>query len=328
MTVQSPYPKSHGLPPPPPSSGTGRRAEAACEHEARSKHVTTAFLRRVAHDIASPTGVTMTVLDELAIGAKPELVAMARRGLKRLLRLSEQLAGTPAYLAPERAMGAPPDELADLYALGVLFYETLTGQVPFDGNVAQILNAHINQPPTPPSWRLPKGQLDERFDDLILACLAKDPAARLGSVRTFQQELAELMERLGMSKRRSLTPAPLPRQKPGDAATRAMVESNPLPMFSLDPDGNVTFVNDSFCLFVKKTAEELTGAPLGKTRLGAFCPGLVEDLQVVLEKNKVTSRELEFTLGDRLSKVLIWMAPLAVGGIIIGAHGVVHWIQK
>lgn len=92
MTVQSPYPKSHGLPPPPPSSGTGRRAEAACEHEARSKHVTTAFLRRVAHDIASPTGVTMTVLDELAIGAKPELVAMARRGLKRLLRLSEQLA--------------------------------------------------------------------------------------------------------------------------------------------------------------------------------------------------------------------------------------------
>lgn len=255
-------------------------------------------------------------------------------GLSRLKRaqtahrLQDQLAGTPAYLAPERAMGSPPDELADLYALGVLFYETLTGQVPFDGNVAQILNAHINQPPTPPSWRLPKGQLDERFDDLILACLAKDPAARLGSVRTFQQELAELMDRLGMSKRRSLTPVPLPRLKPGDAATRAMVESNPLPMFSVDPEGMVTFVNDSFCLFVKKTAEELTGAPLGKTRLGAFCPGLVEDLTVVLEKNKVTSRELEFTLGDRLSKVLIWMAPLAVGGIIIGAHGVVHWIQK
>lgn len=89
MTAHS-YPQP--VPPPPPSSGTERRAEAACVHEARSKHVTTAFLRRVAHDIASPTGVTMTVLDELAIGAKPELVAMARRGLKRLLRLSEQLA--------------------------------------------------------------------------------------------------------------------------------------------------------------------------------------------------------------------------------------------
>lgn len=59
----------------------------------RSLHVRTQFLRRVAHDIASPTGVTMTVLDELASDAKrPELVAMAKRGLKRLLRLSEQLA--------------------------------------------------------------------------------------------------------------------------------------------------------------------------------------------------------------------------------------------
>ncbi|MDF2696018.1 MAG: putative two-component sensor kinase [Labilithrix sp.] len=56
-------------------------------------HVRTQFLRRVAHDIASPAGVTMTVLEELAAeSARPELVAMARRGLRRLLRLSEQLA--------------------------------------------------------------------------------------------------------------------------------------------------------------------------------------------------------------------------------------------
>jgi signal transduction histidine kinase len=57
-------------------------------------HVRTQFLRRIAHDIASPTGVTLTVLDELmAEGkARPELVAMARRSLKRLMRLSEQLA--------------------------------------------------------------------------------------------------------------------------------------------------------------------------------------------------------------------------------------------
>jgi two-component system, OmpR family, sensor histidine kinase KdpD len=59
-----------------------------CNH-----HLRTQFLRRVAHDIASPTGVTMTVLEELAAESKrPELVAMARRGLRRLLRLSEQLA--------------------------------------------------------------------------------------------------------------------------------------------------------------------------------------------------------------------------------------------
>ena len=57
-------------------------------------HLRTQFLRRVAHDIASPTGVTLTVIDELANGDKPrpELVAMARRSLRRLMRLSEHLA--------------------------------------------------------------------------------------------------------------------------------------------------------------------------------------------------------------------------------------------
>jgi two-component system sensor histidine kinase KdpD len=58
-----------------------------------SEHLRTQFLRRLAHDIASPTGVTLTVLEELAATSeRPELVAMARRSLKRLLRLSEHLA--------------------------------------------------------------------------------------------------------------------------------------------------------------------------------------------------------------------------------------------
>lgn len=59
-----------------------------------AEHVRTQFLRRVAHDIASPTGVTLTVLEELASSDKPrpELVAMARRSLRRLMRLSEHLA--------------------------------------------------------------------------------------------------------------------------------------------------------------------------------------------------------------------------------------------
>lgn len=244
-------------------------------------------------------------------------------------RLQDSLAGTPAYLAPERCCGSPPDEASDLYALGVLFYEVLTGEVPFDGNVAQILNAHINTPPTPPSWRLAAGEVDDRYDDLILSCLAKDPTARFSSVRVFLDELMELMDRVGMAKRRQATPHPPPRRQPGDADCRVMVDSNPLPMFAVDPEGSVTLVNQSFCLFVKKEASELAGRPLAESRLASFCPGIVDDLQVVLHKGKVTSRELEFSLGGaRSSKVLIWLAPLAVGGIIVGAHGIVHWIQK
>ena len=71
----------------------GHAVREAPEMDA-SEHVRTQFLRRVAHDIASPTGVTLTVLEELATSDKPrpELVAMARRSLKRLMRLSEHLA--------------------------------------------------------------------------------------------------------------------------------------------------------------------------------------------------------------------------------------------
>jgi serine/threonine protein kinase len=255
-------------------------------------------------------------------------------GLSRLKRAQshsrqDHLAGTPAYLAPERAVGSPPDDASDQYALGVLFYETLTGEVPFDGNVAQILNAHINTPPTPPSWRLPKGELNEGFDDLILTCLAKDPTARFASVRVFLDELTALMERLGMTRRRRETPVVHPAQPTGgDASCRAMVESNPLPMFAVDPDGLITMVNQSFCLFVKKKEKELVGVPLAETRLTTFAPGLPEDLMLVVKKNKVTSRELEFSTKGEGSKVLIWLAPLTLGGFIMGAHGIVHWIHK
>jgi PAS domain S-box-containing protein len=254
-------------------------------------------------------------------------------GLSRLKRSQnrgrqDDLAGTPAYLAPERAVGMPPDDASDQYALGVLFYENLTGEVPFDGNVAKILNAHINTPPTPPSWRLPEGELDEGFDDLILRCLAKEPTARFPTVRALLDDLIALMERLGMMRRRRVTPSLQGPPSSGDAACRAMVESNPLPMFAVDPEGRLTMVNQSFCLFVKKTAEELVGVDLADTRLATFAPGLPEDLKLVVEKNKVTSREIEFSKRGEGSKVLIWLAPLTLGGFIIGAHGVVHWINK
>jgi len=74
------------------SSSSPERSERS-ETDA-AEHLRTQFLRRVAHDIASPTGVTLTVLEELAASDKPrpELIAMARRSLRRLMRLSEHLA--------------------------------------------------------------------------------------------------------------------------------------------------------------------------------------------------------------------------------------------
>jgi len=89
--------------------------DAETEAADPSEHLRTQFLRRVAHDIASPAGVTLTVLDELANGEKrPELIAMARRSLRRLMRLSDHLA-----LVAELEGGPLEPELAaiDLRAL-------------------------------------------------------------------------------------------------------------------------------------------------------------------------------------------------------------------
>lgn len=94
-----------------------------------SHHLRTAFLRRVAHDIASPTGVTLTVLDEIAHSdkARPELVAMAKRSLRRLMRLSEHLA-----LAAELESGALVPELSTA-DIGALAKQALDEALAIDG---------------------------------------------------------------------------------------------------------------------------------------------------------------------------------------------------
>jgi signal transduction histidine kinase len=93
-----------------------------------SHYLRTQFLRRVAHDIASPTGITTTVLEELAQESRrPELVAMARRGLRRLLRLSEQL----AFAAELEAGALSPD--TTLEDVRVLTKDALDHALGIDG---------------------------------------------------------------------------------------------------------------------------------------------------------------------------------------------------
>lgn len=86
--------------------------------------------------------------------------------------------GTPAYMAPEMAMGDAVDGRADLYALGCVAYYLLTGQPVFTAdNVLQMLAKHLRELPVPPSRRtgLP---IPPALDQLVLACLAKTPEDR------------------------------------------------------------------------------------------------------------------------------------------------------
>jgi eukaryotic-like serine/threonine-protein kinase len=86
------------------------------------------------------------------------------------------LVGTPAYLAPERVMGGPATPVSDLYSLGVVGYQCLTGTVPFAGIPPEVTATHRHRtlPPLPPA--VPAG-----VAELVLDLTAKDPAARPAS---------------------------------------------------------------------------------------------------------------------------------------------------
>ncbi|MGQ0703600.1 MAG: protein kinase domain-containing protein [Gemmatimonadales bacterium] len=96
--------------------------------------------------------------------------------------------GTPAYMAPEQATGDPGvDHRADLYALGVLGYELLTGKLPFAGSVAAVIAAQISQT-APPVSRL-RPNCPPALDALVARLLAANPAARPASADAVRGEL-------------------------------------------------------------------------------------------------------------------------------------------
>jgi class 3 adenylate cyclase len=101
------------------------------------------------------------------------------------------LVGTVAYLPPEQALGRRVDARADLYSLGAVLYEMLTGQPPFPGDDAvAIISRHVNAEPVPPRRLEPA--VPPRLDRLIMRLLAKSPDDRPESAAEVRAELARI----------------------------------------------------------------------------------------------------------------------------------------
>ncbi len=91
--------------------------------------------------------------------------------------------GTPSAMAPEQFRGDPVDARTDIYALGVLVYRLLTGQLPFQGSSSEeIERFHLNAPAPPPSRIAP---ISPALDNVVLRCLEKKPDRRYSSVVEF-----------------------------------------------------------------------------------------------------------------------------------------------
>jgi plasmid stabilization system protein ParE len=100
--------------------------------------------------------------------------------------------GTPAFIAPEQALGGDVDWRADIYATGCLAYWLLTGQLVFTAETSMgLLLQHAQTPPQRPSARAP-GPIPKALDDLVLSCLSKEPADRPQTARELSLRLSEL----------------------------------------------------------------------------------------------------------------------------------------
>jgi len=104
--------------------------------------------------------------------------------------------GTPAYMAPEQIEGQDITDKTDMYAFGIVFYEMLTGTVPFKASTqAAILNKQLREPPAPPSRLRP--EIPRELEAIVLKTLEKDPAKREQSMTAIVRALRETTRHLG-----------------------------------------------------------------------------------------------------------------------------------
>ena len=109
-----------------------------------------------------------------------------------LATVAGQTPGTPAYMAPEMALGEGVDGRADIYALGCVAYFLLTGHLVFEATTSlQMIARHLQTVPTPPSERIDR-PIPKRLDEVVLSCLAKDPRQRPQSAAALARELAAI----------------------------------------------------------------------------------------------------------------------------------------
>lgn len=114
--------------------------------------------------------------------------------------------GTPEYMSPEQGRGDPLDARSDVYAVGVIMYQLLTGRLPFEADApTQVVLMHITEPPADPRTVAPDRGLPDSMVEVCLMALAKDPAARFDNADEFAAALTDALADLEPKKRNERT---------------------------------------------------------------------------------------------------------------------------
>jgi eukaryotic-like serine/threonine-protein kinase len=156
----------------------------------------------------------------------PEFVKILDFGIAKVMRgdsidpqspqltATGQTLGTLEYMSPEQLMGKPLDGRSDVYALGVVAYEMITGRLPFPDakGPAGLITAQLKQTPQPPSQANPKANLPGMADRVILKCLEKDKNNRYADVTQLAHALQEVLDSAREQSNPLATPLPVAAQ--------------------------------------------------------------------------------------------------------------------
>ncbi|HZR94842.1 MAG TPA: Stk1 family PASTA domain-containing Ser/Thr kinase [Gaiellaceae bacterium] len=122
---------------------------------------------------------------------------IARAGTSQMTEAGS-IVGTAQYLSPEQARGSAVDQRSDVYSLGIVLYELLTGTVPFTGDTpVEIAMKHLSTLPEPPSVKRP--DVPRELDLIVMRALAKDPADRYQSAEEMEADLERFSRGAGVS---------------------------------------------------------------------------------------------------------------------------------
>jgi serine/threonine-protein kinase len=238
--------------------------------------------------------------------------------------------GTPEYLAPERAGGAPATVASDIYALGICMFEMLTGKLPFTGELEDVLRKHRETPVPAPSKMISE-PLDERADAIVARATQKDPAKRHADASALMYELRTLMGMLGMEqgRRRPMAPDAARERREHDHRVKAAAEvfaAVTIPMASCEPNGRVRAANQAFLEFLG-AAGDVGGLQLRDSGLPELYPTLFADLAEVAATRRPIKRVIYLAEGgDRVVEAAVVLTAAATGAEVTAGdvHIVLH----
>jgi serine/threonine protein kinase len=159
----------------------------------------------VVHRDLKPSNIVLTEYDE-----DPDFVKVVDFGVAKLMggtaegaqRLTQtgEVCGSPVYMSPEQCMGQELDLRSDIYSMGILIYETLTGKLPLIGRtMVDTMSKHVSEMPPSFSKIRPDLYIPERIEQVVMKAMAKDPADRHQNMDELREDLENAIPKPGRS---------------------------------------------------------------------------------------------------------------------------------